>query len=40
VNTQLPAVIVLDQTAVVKPGTAVPAVIATAGEQTSWRYPQ
>jgi hypothetical protein len=41
VNTQLPAVIFLDQTAMVKPGGAtVPAVIAAAGEQASWRYPQ
>jgi hypothetical protein len=42
VNTRLPAVIVLDQTAVVKPGgvAAVSAVIAAAGEQASWRYPQ
>jgi Phage integrase, N-terminal SAM-like domain len=35
----LPAVIVLDQTTVVKPGgAAVPAVVAAAGEQASWRY--
>jgi hypothetical protein len=42
VNTWLPALIVLDQTAVVKPGgaAAVPAMIAAAGEQASWRYPQ
>jgi hypothetical protein len=40
-NAQLPAVIVLDETAVVKPGGAtVAAVIAAAGEQASWRYPQ
>jgi hypothetical protein len=37
----LPAVIVLDKTAVVKHGVgaaAVPAVTAAAGEQASWRY--
>jgi integrase/recombinase XerD len=40
VSSQLPAVIVLDQTSVVKPSgaAAVPAVIAAAGEQASWRY--
>jgi hypothetical protein len=38
VSSQLPAVIVLDQTSVVKSGAAVPAVIAAAGEQASWRY--
>jgi site-specific recombinase XerD len=37
---QLPAVIVLDQTAVVNTGgaAAVPAIIAAAGDQASWRY--
>jgi site-specific recombinase XerD len=39
VSSQLPAVNVLDQTAVVKPGGAVvPAIIAAAGEKASWRY--
>jgi site-specific recombinase XerD len=40
VSDYLPAVIVLDQTSLVKPGGAVgvPAVIAAAGEQASWRY--
>src|SRR5262249_25682586 len=39
-SSQLPAVIVLDQTAVVNTGgaAAVPAIIAAAGEQASWRY--
>ena len=39
-SSQLPAVIVLDQTAVVNTGgaAAVPVVIAQAGEQASWRY--
>jgi site-specific recombinase XerD len=39
VSNQLPAVIVLDQTPVTKPGgAAVPGVIAAAGERASWRY--
>ena len=37
-SNQLPAVIVLEQTAVANTGTAVPAVVAAAGEQASWRY--
>jgi hypothetical protein len=39
-STQLPAVIVLDQAAVVKHGGAVmvPAMIAAASDQASWRY--
>ena len=39
-SNQLPAVIVLDQTAVGNTGGggAVPVVIAQAGEQASWRY--
>ena len=39
-SSQLPAVIVLDQTAIGNTGggAAVPAVIAAAGEQASWRY--
>jgi site-specific recombinase XerD len=39
-NVQLPALIVLDQTAVIKHGGApvVPAVVAAAGEQAGWRY--
>ncbi len=39
-SNQLPAVIVLDQTAVLKSGgaAAVPAIIAAAGKQASWRY--
>jgi ABC-type Fe3+ transport system substrate-binding protein len=40
VSNQLPAVIVLDQTSVVNTGgaAAVPAIIAAAGKQASWRY--
>jgi site-specific recombinase XerD len=40
VSSQLPAVIVLDQTVLVNTGgaAAVPAIIAAAGEQASWRY--
>src|SRR6202163_2845074 len=38
-STQLPAVVVLNQAATVKHGAAVvPAIIANAGEQASWRY--
>src|ERR1700730_17261446 len=38
-STQLPAVVVLNQAATVKHGAAVvPAIIADAGEQASWRY--
>src|SRR5215469_5609187 len=39
-SNQLPAVIVLDQTTIGNTGraAAVPAIIAAAGEQASWRY--
>jgi hypothetical protein len=39
-SSQLPAVLVLDQTAGAKPGgtPAVPATIAAAGDQASWCY--